>query len=221
MEKKNVYVRAQEVVRELPPLLQRIREHDKKLADQLKRAAQSVVLNIAEGRGNRDGNARLRFTTACGSAKEVRAALSVASDWGYIERRDGDPPRREARRRCAPSHGAWAESPNGPDNLQDIAQTSSSAMSTSLIRELGDVAVGHDELKPGSNLLGRPARTSESSFRSPWVVSVGFRDVSTTLFIARLICSKSDLSRFRTTGKHLLQPACCLKRPLLNDESHE
>ena len=85
MEKKNVYVRAQEVVRELPPLLQRIREHDKKLADRLKRAAQSVVLNIAEGRGNRGGNARLRFATACGSAKEVRAALTVASNWGYIE----------------------------------------------------------------------------------------------------------------------------------------
>jgi len=87
MEKKNVYVRAREVVRELPPLLQSIREHDKKLADQLKRAAQSVVLNIAEGRGNCGGNARLRFATACGSAKEVRAALSVASDWGYIEAR--------------------------------------------------------------------------------------------------------------------------------------
>jgi four helix bundle protein len=87
MEKKNVYVRAQEVVRELPPLLQSIREHDKKLADQLKRAAQSVVLNIAEGRGNDAGNARLRFATACGSAKEVRAALSVATDWGYIEAR--------------------------------------------------------------------------------------------------------------------------------------
>jgi four helix bundle protein len=28
-----------------------------------------------------------RFSTACGSAKEVRAALNVASDWGYIETR--------------------------------------------------------------------------------------------------------------------------------------
>ena len=55
------------------------------LADQLKRAAQSVVLNIAEARGNDAGNARTRFSTACGSAKEVRAALNVASDWGYIE----------------------------------------------------------------------------------------------------------------------------------------
>ncbi len=55
------------------------------LADQLKRAAQSVVLNIAETRGNDAGNARARFSTACGSAKEVRAALNIASDWGYIE----------------------------------------------------------------------------------------------------------------------------------------
>ena len=85
MEKKNVYVRAREVVRELAPVVATIRERDAKLADQLRRAAQSVVLNIAEGRGNCGGNARLRFATACGSAKEVRAALSVASDWGYIE----------------------------------------------------------------------------------------------------------------------------------------
>ena len=85
MEKKNVYDRARKVVQELRPLLHVIREHDKALADQLKRAAQSVVLNIAEGRGNQAGNARLRFATACGSAKEVRAALNVASDWGCIE----------------------------------------------------------------------------------------------------------------------------------------
>jgi len=87
MEKKNVYHRARGIVRELGPLLQLIREHDKSLAEQLKRAAQSVVLNIAEGRGNDAGNARARFCTACGSAKEVRAALHVASDWGYIEAR--------------------------------------------------------------------------------------------------------------------------------------
>jgi four helix bundle protein len=87
MEKTNVYDRARKVVQELRPLLHTIREHDKSLADQLKRAAQSVVLNIAEGRGNDAGNARARFSTACGSAKEVRAALNVASDWGYIDSR--------------------------------------------------------------------------------------------------------------------------------------
>ena len=85
MQKMNVYDRARNLVRELVPLLHTIRDHDKSLADQLKRAAQSVVLNIAEARGNDAGNARARFSTACGSAKEVRAALNVASDWGYIE----------------------------------------------------------------------------------------------------------------------------------------
>ena len=85
MEKKNGYVRAREVVRELAPVVATIPERDAKLADQLRRAAQSGVLNIAEGRGNDVGNARARFSTACGSAKEVRAALNVASDWGYIE----------------------------------------------------------------------------------------------------------------------------------------
>ena len=87
MEKTNVYDRAREAVREIVPLVRAIREYDKSLADQLKRAAQSVVLNIAEARGNDPGNARARFSTACGSAKEVRAALNVASDWGYIETR--------------------------------------------------------------------------------------------------------------------------------------
>ncbi|MBT8480954.1 MAG: four helix bundle protein [Myxococcales bacterium] len=84
MKKKNVYDRARGVVQELAPLVHTIREHDRSLADQLRRAAQSVVLNIAEARGNDAGNARARFSTACGSAKEVRAALNVASDWGYI-----------------------------------------------------------------------------------------------------------------------------------------
>lgn len=91
MEKKNVYDRARGVVGELVPVLHTIREHDKSLAEQLKRAAQSVVLNIAEARGSDAGNARARFSTACGSAKEVRAALNVASDWGYIETQRATP----------------------------------------------------------------------------------------------------------------------------------
>jgi four helix bundle protein len=66
MESPNVYIRARRVVR----------EQDKALADQMKRAAQSVVLNIAEARGSDAGNARSRFATACGSAKEVRATSS-------------------------------------------------------------------------------------------------------------------------------------------------
>jgi four helix bundle protein len=85
MKQANVYDTARGVVRELAPIVHTIRDQDKSLADQLKRAAQSVVLNIAEARGNDAGNAKARFSTACGSAKEVRAALNLASDWGYIE----------------------------------------------------------------------------------------------------------------------------------------
>ena len=84
MEKKNVDVRAHEMVCEMPQVLELVRNHDKKLADPMKRACQVVLLNIAEGRGNKEGNAKLRFATACGSAKEVRAALTIACEWGYI-----------------------------------------------------------------------------------------------------------------------------------------
>jgi len=41
--KKNVYERAREVARELVPVLQAIRDCDKSLADQLKRAARRGV----------------------------------------------------------------------------------------------------------------------------------------------------------------------------------
>ena len=81
----NVYVRARSVLRELAPIVQLVRRRDRSLADQLRRAAQSVLLNIAEARGSDAGNARARFATACGSAKETRAALHVAADWGYID----------------------------------------------------------------------------------------------------------------------------------------
>ena len=83
--KKNVYERAREVVQELAPVVASVRARDVDLANQMKRAAQSVVLNIAEARGSYRGNAKTRFGTACGSAKEVRAALHIATDWAYIE----------------------------------------------------------------------------------------------------------------------------------------
>jgi four helix bundle protein len=59
-----------------------IGRHDRELLGQLKRAASSVALNIAEGLGSRAGNRELRFQTALGSAREVRACLDVAAAWG-------------------------------------------------------------------------------------------------------------------------------------------
>lgn len=75
---------ALDAVRLMRPLVERIQRHDRNLADQLKRAASSVVLNIAEASYNNGGNRRSRFESARGSANEARAALALASAWGYV-----------------------------------------------------------------------------------------------------------------------------------------
>lgn len=73
-----------DAVRLLRPLVERIRRRDRNLADQLKRASSSVVLNLAEAAYNNGGHRRARFESARGSANEVRAALMLAAAWGYI-----------------------------------------------------------------------------------------------------------------------------------------
>ena len=61
-----------------------IARQDSDLARQLRRAAASIALNIAEGSGQRDGNRRQRYLTALGSAEEVRACADVAQALGYV-----------------------------------------------------------------------------------------------------------------------------------------
>jgi len=59
-------------------------KRDRDLADQLRRAAASVALNLAEG-AQRVGRDRIQFyRIAAGSAAEVRAALEVARAWGDL-----------------------------------------------------------------------------------------------------------------------------------------
>jgi four helix bundle protein len=66
------------------PLVRRIAEHDRSLADQLRRAAQSMALNLGEAAGSRAGNRRARLESALGSTQESRVALRIAAAWGYI-----------------------------------------------------------------------------------------------------------------------------------------
>ena len=75
---------ALEVVRDVRPVLERVRKQDRSLFDQARRAGSSVVLNIAEAQGSDAGNARARYFTAAGSAKELSAALRLAVAWGYV-----------------------------------------------------------------------------------------------------------------------------------------
>lgn len=75
---------ALEAIAALRPLMPLIRRSDRSLADQLTRAASSVVLNIAEGACSDPGNRRARYFSAAGSANEARAALRVAVTWGHV-----------------------------------------------------------------------------------------------------------------------------------------
>ncbi len=67
------------------PMAVVVERRDRPLADQIRRAAQSVVLNIAEAGGVGAGNRRLHFERAAGSNRELRAALKMAARWGYVD----------------------------------------------------------------------------------------------------------------------------------------
>lgn len=62
-----------------------IARHDNDLARQLRRAATSVCLNVAEGSGVQGGNRRQRYASALGSARETRACLDVAVALDYVK----------------------------------------------------------------------------------------------------------------------------------------
>jgi len=83
------------------------------------------------------------------------------------------------------------------------------------------VSVSHRELEPGSHLFGRAARTCESRSRGPAIVSIGFGNVENDAIHRPMNLVKERPVALANDRKHLPQPACCLKRPLLNDESHE
>jgi four helix bundle protein len=79
---------ALELIAVLRPLRERIKASDRALADQLSRAATSVVLNIGEGNYSDPGNRRARFFTAAGSANETRLALLNSVGWGICSDAD-------------------------------------------------------------------------------------------------------------------------------------
>jgi four helix bundle protein len=72
----------------LRPVVVRIRQCDRDLGEQIRRALSSVALNAGEAAGNDGGTRLARFSSAAGSNAEVRAALRVAVAWGYVSARD-------------------------------------------------------------------------------------------------------------------------------------
>ena len=73
-----------DLVRCLRTPLIALAQRDASLADQLRRAAASIPLNLAEGR-SRAGKDRLHaWRIASGSARELVAGLHVAEAWGHL-----------------------------------------------------------------------------------------------------------------------------------------
>ncbi len=81
-----------ELAEAVQPLLARIKARDKNLEDQIRRAVESIALNIGEGAYNDPGTRRARYFTAAGSAGETMAALRIAMAWGIVSRSEGDRP---------------------------------------------------------------------------------------------------------------------------------
>jgi four helix bundle protein len=74
---------ALDLVRALRPVVTQLRKYSSEAADQVERAASSIVLNLAEG-GRRHGRDPRRFwDIAHGSAGEIRGALDLADAWGW------------------------------------------------------------------------------------------------------------------------------------------
>ena len=88
-----------DVIRSLRTIVPQIERHDRDLADQLRRAASSVSLNLREGQRLTKGNKPKHYTIAHGSANEVKGALETAIAWGWIE--DASEPLRHLDRLLA------------------------------------------------------------------------------------------------------------------------
>ena len=76
---------ALEVAVMLAGVLETVKAREAELADQMKRACMSMVLNVPEG-GRRTGKDRgYHFRIAAGSAAELRNALRLAIAWKFCE----------------------------------------------------------------------------------------------------------------------------------------
>ena len=81
----HVYDCSLELITQLVAPAAALERRDRDLANHLRRAASSIVLNIAEGRRREGKDERYHFRVAAGSAEETRACLQVAAAWGHLD----------------------------------------------------------------------------------------------------------------------------------------
>ena len=77
-----------ELIRALRPLCERLRVRSPDLADQMRRAATSVALNLAEGVRRTGRDKKRAYRIAAAEAQETKAALEVALAWGWLDEPD-------------------------------------------------------------------------------------------------------------------------------------
>jgi len=96
-EKLHCYQRARDLLTELGYELKGWPQGYGFLADQLKRASSSILLNLAEGNHRRTRKERRRFfNIAQASAAEVAAILDVAGSFGIISSKSQMDKKRES-----------------------------------------------------------------------------------------------------------------------------
>ena len=77
------YTVALDLIRALRPIVVELRKYSADSADQVERAASSIVHNLAEGTRRSGRDPKRFFDMAHGSASEIRGALDVADAWGW------------------------------------------------------------------------------------------------------------------------------------------
>ena len=77
-----------EVIKELRKIVAGLQRRDQDLADQIRRAASSAALNVAEGSKRSGKDAAHFYRIAAGSYAETRAALEIARGWGHLDAMD-------------------------------------------------------------------------------------------------------------------------------------
>ena len=140
----DAYDLAVDIARAMRPIVDKIREHDRSLADEGKRATQSIGLNVARGAGGRAGTGRTRSGSLSGargrrgrsSSRPMRGATSTPGARGTPSGSStasarccgGSDARRDA---CARGARPGARAPRGVYRLsrQVIAITLSSSSS--------------------------------------------------------------------------------------------
>jgi four helix bundle protein len=82
---------AVEFIEAMGPVVGAIGKRDPGLADQVRRASQGLVLQIAEARKRVGKDRQHLFRVAAGSGEEARAGITIARAWGYVDAASVEP----------------------------------------------------------------------------------------------------------------------------------